>query len=453
MKVVIIISTNGGVLSQLLKIKYFKERVHEVISDRECNAIKIADKAGINTKILKSLDGNEFSNKIMQYLNVSNIDLFISFYTKIFNKNFIESAKNKIINLHPSILPSCPGSDGFGDTIKSGSRFVGSTIHFVDEGIDTGKPIIQSAVPLNLNKSIEEMRHAIFNDQCKTLLQVIKWFEDKRIVLNNNSIVIDKAEYDHGIYSPKLDFEDAIKLDIPYRKKSNFPEGKSNSSNSTSIIDFRNKTNHPISLQYSEIYTNALINGKMKHGRSQPGFGLTDNSPFVLSAKKAVDFGVEKEGVSEAIEEIFRNYYALVRPKNASEWLGLASDDNHPLSQAPPWGAVFPWRARSIESYRKAYENAAISENKVNGGSLDISKGWLFCGPVSDEKRKVEASRIEYVLKEISRHGYKRWDRSEGDVRATALVKETGEWRWLITAGNHRAAASSALGFGEIPIE
>ncbi|MEW6655181.1 MAG: ParB/Srx family N-terminal domain-containing protein, partial [Bacteroidota bacterium] len=63
-----------------------------------------------------------------------------------------------------------------------------------------------------------------------------------------------------------------------------------------------------------------------------------------------------------------------------------------------------------------------------------------------------EALRIEYVLKQVYNKGYMRWNSSEGDVRATALVNESGEWRWLITAGNHRASAASALGYEEIPI-
>lgn len=451
MKIVVLISTNGGVLSQLLKVDYFKEKVCEVISDRECGAIAIASRTGIKTTILKSSSGKEFSDKLLKHLDITRIDLFISFYTRIFSKEFVLAAKNKIINLHPSILPACSGMDGFGDTIKSGSKFIGSTIHFIDEGIDTGKPIIQSAIPFNHNKSIEEMRHEIFKDQCRTLLQTVKWFEDKRIVLDDDKSVITKAEYGPGIYSPKLDFDEAIKFNVPYSNKGSSQE-KLDSMDSISIIDLRNTTNHPVSLQYSEIYSNALLTGKIKDGRSQPGFTLTNNTPFVIAAKNAVDYGIEKEGVFEVIEEVLWNYYELVRPKSAAEWLGLELDHDHILSQSPPWASVFPWRARSVESYRKAYEKAAISENNISGGILDISKGWLFCGPVAKEKLRVEAQRIEYVLKEINRNGYKRWNTSEGDVKATALVNECGNWRWLITAGNHRASAAAALGYVEIPI-
>jgi folate-dependent phosphoribosylglycinamide formyltransferase PurN len=451
LRIVILISTGGGVISKLLEMDYFKEKICEVISDRECGAINIAKEFGIKSTVLPSSNGNEFSEKLLKYINISKTDLFISFYTKLFNKNFVNAAKNKIINLHPSILPSFSGTDGFGDTTKSGSKFIGTTIHFVDEGIDTGLPIIQSAIPFNRNKTIEENRHAIFIDQCKTLLQAVKWFEDKRIEVKGKIVEILKANYETAIYSPSLDFNAAIKLNVPY-KKGNTPftgEGKKSDDN---IIDLRGTTNHPVSFLYGEIYKNALLNGKIIDGRSQPGFGLLEATPFVEAAKAGVEFGIQKDGVLEVIHSTLENYYNLVQPKSAAEWLGLCFEENHILAQSPPWSAVFPWRARTVESYRMVYEKAAISENKVSDKKLDISDGWLFCGPVSYDKCRVEAIRIHYVLKKISREGYQRWDSSEGDVKATALVKESGEWRWLITAGNHRASAASALGYKEIPI-
>ena len=175
-------------------------------------------------------------------------------------------------------------------------------------------------------------------------------------------------------------------------------------------------------------------------------------SPFVLAAESALEYGIEREDVTRVIEEVLSKYYEMVRPKSASEWLGLDLEENNKLTQAPPWGAVFPWRARTLTSYQQAYEKAAVKENKILGTKFDITKGWLFCGPVSYEKIKIEAMRLTYVLKNISRNGYKRWNSSEGDVRATALINEYDDWRWLITAGNHRASAASALGYTEIPI-
>ena len=86
-----------------------------------------------------------------------------------------------------------------------------------------------------------------------------------------------------------------------------------------------------------------------------------------------------------------------------------------------------------------------MEENKAVGRDVGISDGWLFCGPVSNEKIEIEAERLLYVLRRIEKSGYQRSDEIDGDVKATALVGENSEWRWLITAGNHRASAAAAL--------
>ena len=222
--------------------------------------------------------------------------------------------------------------------------------------------------------------------------------------------------------------------------------------NNESIIDFRQGTNHPCSFLYSEIYSNALLNGKLEDGRLQPGFSLKSKSPFVLAAKRAVLFGVEKENAINEMEKVFTKYYEMVRPQSAAEWLGLDLALTNKLAVSPPWAAVFPWRARTLASYRQAYEEAALKDNLAVGVSLGIKKGWFFCGPVSFEKIKIEALRMAYVLRQISEEGYQRSNSSDGDVKATALVDDTNQWRWLITSGTHRASAASALGYEEIPI-
>ena len=216
------------------------------------------------------------------------------------------------------------------------------------------------------------------------------------------------------------------------------------------ILDLRETTNHPISLRYSEIFSAALLTGFFSHGRSQPGVCLAENAPFVETAKVGLAYGLSKEGALEKMRAYLRQYYETVTPSNAAEWLGISEDSK--LAKFPPWGAVFPWRARTIESYQQAFENAAMDENKAVGRDVGISDGWLFCGPVSNEKIEIEAERLLYVLRRIEKSGYQRSDEIDGDVKATALVGENSEWRWLITAGNHRASAAAALGMKSIPV-
>ena len=216
------------------------------------------------------------------------------------------------------------------------------------------------------------------------------------------------------------------------------------------ILDLRKTTNHPLSLRYSEVYSYALLEGEFEHGRAQPGLPLSGKTPFVDIARIAVTYGVECPDTLDMMQARLRSFYEQVRPINAAQWLGLARITQ--LSKTPPWGAVFPWRARTVESYQKAYEDAAWAENRAVGRDVGISDGWLFCGPVSDEKVRIEAERILYVVRCIQAKGYKRSDEPDGDVKATALVTENQDWRWIVTAGNHRASAAVALGLRSIPV-
>lgn len=218
------------------------------------------------------------------------------------------------------------------------------------------------------------------------------------------------------------------------------------------VLDLRDTTNHPLSLRYSEVHSQCVLWGRFEHGRAQPGLDVARSTPFVKAARAAIAHGVERAGVLDTMVATLRPYYERVRPRNAAEWLGLVAAAPAALAAAPPWAAVFPWRARSVESYRKAYEDAALAENRAVGREVGIEDGWLFCGPVSEDKMRIEAERILFVLRRILEHGYQRSDGNDGDVRATALVDEAGHWRWLITAGNHRASAAAALGLEAIPI-
>ena len=206
MKLIILASTNGSVLNKVLSSGYLLENIDQVISDRQCGAIDIAKKFGIKYKIIECNSGIDFSNQLLSLYPQNDSHIFISFYTRLFKGDFLTTHKNKIINLHPSVLPSFPGMNGFSDNIISGSKFIGSTIHFIDDGIDTGMPIIQSVVPYDPNVSIDKNRHKIFIQQCKMLIQVVCWFEEGRIIIGDDGLIrVINSNYDSSEFSPNLE--------------------------------------------------------------------------------------------------------------------------------------------------------------------------------------------------------------------------------------------------------
>lgn len=207
MKLVFICSTNGSVIRESINTGFLDEYDIEIVSDRSCGVIEYAISDNIKYTILKSSTGAEFSEKIYkEYSNESDV-LFISFYTKILTSPLVRAHSTRLINFHPSILPACPGMDGFGDTIRSGAKFVGSTVHLIDLGIDTGLPILQAAYPNNVDCEIKLLRHRVFLQQVISLIQVCAWYNEGRIQKDKKGIFVSNAVYDISEFSPNLDIE------------------------------------------------------------------------------------------------------------------------------------------------------------------------------------------------------------------------------------------------------
>lgn len=209
-KIVIIASTSGSVLLKTLTIEKIRNSILMVISDRECGAIEVAKSFGVDTHILSASSGSEFSDKLVKYFQEQDIDIFISFYTRLFSANFLNQYSNKVYNFHPSLLPACPGQDGFGDTLRSGSKYMGSTLHLVDEGMDTGRPVIQSIHPIMPTLTFEENRHIIFIQQCKIFIQFVLWIQDNRV---DNGRVLE-ANYNFSQFCPNLESSIASNFEL-----------------------------------------------------------------------------------------------------------------------------------------------------------------------------------------------------------------------------------------------
>lgn len=215
------------------------------------------------------------------------------------------------------------------------------------------------------------------------------------------------------------------------------------------LLDLRHTTNHPLSLRYSEMFSQALLEGQIEHGRTL-SLSFAQATPFAEAARSALAHGLDRPDTIERMSGVLRAYYEAVQADNAAQWLDVSP--RSALAAEPPWAAVLPWRARTVASYRQVHEEAALLENRSVGWDVGISEGWLGCGPVSDTKIRIEAERILYVLRRIKEDGYRRSDEPDGDVRVTALVDEDHAWRWLVTAGTHRAAVLVALGYTAIPV-
>ena len=203
MKIVFIASTGGAVLNKLLEHNSVRQKTLCVVSDRDCKAVEKAKKHNVPVKILKASSGGKFSKLLDEYFNFTNV-IYISFYTKLLSSKFLGGREGYVFNCHPSILPACKGLDGFGDTLRSNSLFIGCTLHEVNEEIDDGRSVIQCALPLDRSLKVEKNRHKVFLMQYYSTLQFLKWTFDGKFKAGKDWKILS-PKYKEGIFSPNLD--------------------------------------------------------------------------------------------------------------------------------------------------------------------------------------------------------------------------------------------------------
>lgn len=104
----------------------------------------------------------EFEASILEQLQFYNIDLIVlAGYMRLVGTTLLEAYPNKIINIHPSLLPSFPGKDAIGQAIRSGVKITGVTIHYVDQGMDTGPIIAQKAIAIEKDDTLSDVEAKI----------------------------------------------------------------------------------------------------------------------------------------------------------------------------------------------------------------------------------------------------------------------------------------------------
>lgn len=217
LRIAIIASTGGSVYRETcLRSEWLRTRIQIMISDRACGAVDAANTLGHKVILHRYDSAQAFSERVHEELERHRIDLAISFYTRRFEEPLLSTYQGRLFNFHPSLLPACPGLHGFEDTIASGARLLGSTVHLVDANIDAGLPILQSHFYRAPKETLPETRHRLFIQQCKSLLQVIRWQEAARIRPSSEFVEVIGSELGDGEFSPALDAEDALTLSIPY---------------------------------------------------------------------------------------------------------------------------------------------------------------------------------------------------------------------------------------------
>lgn len=159
-------------------------------------ALERAKKHGIPAEIADHRDYSgreEYEKRVLELLEPYEVDLIaLAGFMRILSPYFVRAYKNRIVNIHPALLPSFPGMHAARQALESGVKFTGCTVHFVDEGIDTGPTILQAVVPVlddddeeSLLERIHKEEHRIYPEALKLIASGKFRIEGRRVLAVN----------------------------------------------------------------------------------------------------------------------------------------------------------------------------------------------------------------------------------------------------------------------------
>jgi len=199
MNIAVLASGSGTNLQALIDKLHLNKDVNiditVVISDnKEAYALERAKKAGVPTiyvELKNFLNREAFDEEIMSLLEEYEVELVVlAGYMKVLTSKFVQQYRNRILNIHPALLPLFPGTHGVRDTLEYGVKVSGVTIHFVDEGVDTGPIIAQAAVPVYDDDDEESLHARIHVEEHRLYPEVVKMYADGRLKVVGRKVYI-----------------------------------------------------------------------------------------------------------------------------------------------------------------------------------------------------------------------------------------------------------------------
>ncbi|HPU00652.1 MAG: phosphoribosylglycinamide formyltransferase [Firmicutes bacterium] len=171
-------------------------RVVLVISDREkAPALERARRRGVRALFLdpRAFPGREaYDEALAAELQEAQVDLVVlAGFMRLLSPVMVRAFPMRIMNIHPSLLPSFPGTEGVRDALEYGVKVTGCTVHFVDEGLDTGPIILQEAVPVIQGDTVETLHARIHAAEYRLYPRAIELFCQNKLRVEGRRCYID----------------------------------------------------------------------------------------------------------------------------------------------------------------------------------------------------------------------------------------------------------------------
>ena len=180
-RIAVLASGNGTNLQAILDSLHGRGRVEvvAVASDRPgAHALERAERAGVPGAVFERAgfaDRESRDAAIGDWLEERGAELVVlAGYMQLLSGSFIQRFRNRVVNVHPALLPSFPGLDAVEQAVAHGARVTGVTVHFVDEGVDTGPILLQEAVELTYTRPVEDVLEQIHAVEHRLLPRAIE---------------------------------------------------------------------------------------------------------------------------------------------------------------------------------------------------------------------------------------------------------------------------------------
>ena len=198
MNIALFCSGNGTNLQAIIDSRQegsIKGELRLVVSDvPDCFALTRAKKAGIETFVAERKNfqsKKDFEREILKKLKEQNIGLIaLAGFMRMLSADFVNEYKNKILNIHPALLPAFKGAEAIKDAFLYGVKVAGPTVHFVTQDMDEGPIILQSTVAVREDDTIETLSEAIHIEEHKIYPKAIQLFIEGRLKIEGRKVRI-----------------------------------------------------------------------------------------------------------------------------------------------------------------------------------------------------------------------------------------------------------------------
>lgn len=164
------------------------------------------EKFGLHTEVLDNneLKGWNYDKYVMMALEELSISptnglICLAGFMRLLSPEFVSLFRNRILNIHPSLLPSFPGLHAQRQALEYGVKISGCTVHFVDEGLDTGPIIIQKSTPVFSHDTVETLSARILGDEHLIYPEAVKMITENRISIAGRTVRVSNQDYSREV--------------------------------------------------------------------------------------------------------------------------------------------------------------------------------------------------------------------------------------------------------------